>query len=120
MTVMISGLHYDGQLTRRTILIGAAASLICAPSVVRAASLMPIRGVIVPANQIYMGFVDRLRLHCMEQALRSGWNAERDGWTFGGISESHARACVGNARAQGWLPAREAYDSGTISWARCA
>ena len=48
MTALISGLHYDSQLTRRSIL-GAAASLICAPCVVRAASLMPIRSVIAPA-----------------------------------------------------------------------
>jgi hypothetical protein len=107
MTALISGLHYDSQLTRKTILIGAAASLICAPSVVRAASLMPICSVIAPANRIYVGFVDRLRLHCMEQALRRGWNAERDGSFFGGISESHAKASAANARVHGWLPARE-------------
>ena len=31
-------------MTRRTLFIGAAASLICAPAIVRAASLMPVRG----------------------------------------------------------------------------
>ncbi len=31
-------------MTRRVIFIGAAASLICAPAIVRAASLMPVRG----------------------------------------------------------------------------
>ena len=34
----------DGrELTRRSIFVGAAASLICRPAIVRAASLMPIR-----------------------------------------------------------------------------
>jgi len=34
----------DYRMTRINILIGAAASLICAPAIVRAASLMPVRG----------------------------------------------------------------------------
>ena len=35
------------QLIRRSICVGAAASLICRPAIVRAASLMPIRQLIV-------------------------------------------------------------------------
>ena len=35
--------HQDYQMTRRSILISAAASLICAPAIVRATSLMPVR-----------------------------------------------------------------------------
>src|SRR5260370_11962526 len=34
----------DTEMTRRSILFAAAASLICAPAIVRAASLMPVRG----------------------------------------------------------------------------
>jgi hypothetical protein len=34
----------DYRMTRRNIFTGAAASLICAPAIVRAASLMPVRG----------------------------------------------------------------------------
>ena len=34
----------DYRMTRRSIFIGAAASLICAPAIVRATSLMPVRG----------------------------------------------------------------------------
>jgi hypothetical protein len=48
-------------MTRRKLLIGASASLLCAPAIVRASSLMAIRGVIVPVQPIYYGFVDRLR-----------------------------------------------------------
>ncbi len=41
MTSPIS--NHDSLITRRSILIGAAASLICAPAIVRATSLMPVR-----------------------------------------------------------------------------
>ena len=41
MTALIS--NHDGLITRRSIFIGAAASLICAPAIVRATSLMPVR-----------------------------------------------------------------------------
>ena len=42
MTAPIS--NHEGLVTRRSILIGvAAASLLCAPAIVRAASLMPVR-----------------------------------------------------------------------------
>ena len=42
MTAPIS--NHDGLIARRSIIISAAASLICAPAIVRAASLMPLRG----------------------------------------------------------------------------
>jgi len=48
-------------MTRRKLLIGASASLLCAPAIVRASSLMAVRGVIVPVQTNYYGFVDRLR-----------------------------------------------------------
>ena len=41
MTAPIS--NHDGLITRRSIFIGAAASLLCAPAIVRATSLMPVR-----------------------------------------------------------------------------
>lgn len=40
------------ETSRRSFLIGAAASLITAPAIVRSASLMPVRGIIQP---IYRG-----------------------------------------------------------------
>ena len=33
----------EARITRRTILVGAAASLICAPAIVQAVDLMPVR-----------------------------------------------------------------------------
>ena len=100
--------------TRRSILVGAAASLICAPAIVRAASLMPVRRVhiaknpISPKKPIYLGFAGALRLHWMKQALKRGWNNRIDGPTFGGISERQARNYVAYVQSQGTLPPRGA------------
>jgi hypothetical protein len=77
-------------------------SVICAPAIVRAESLMPIRALIVPMQPVHAGFVERLRFHCMEQLLKNGWTAER-ATTFGGISENEARRQVAYARMQGLL-----------------
>jgi hypothetical protein len=63
MTAPIRTTHYDQQLNRRSIIIGAAASLICAPAIVRAASLMPIRGVVFSPEMCHFGFVERLYVH---------------------------------------------------------
>src|SRR5262245_38911679 len=49
--------------TRRTAALGAA-SLLFAPAIVRAESLMRLRGVTVaPIEPVYLGFNDRLRLY---------------------------------------------------------
>src|SRR5580704_13997092 len=65
------------MLTRRRIFIGGVASVICAPAIVRAESLMPIRALIIPMQPVHAGFVERLRFHWMEQVLKNGWTAER-------------------------------------------
>ena len=49
MTALIS--NHDGLITRRSIFIGAAASLICAPAIVRATSLMPVRTLMLPIER---------------------------------------------------------------------
>lgn len=42
----------DGQVTRRGIFLGAAvSSLVCAPAIVRAMSLMPLRGAVLSVEQ---------------------------------------------------------------------
>jgi hypothetical protein len=93
----------DGPiLTRRRIFVGGVASVICAPAIVRAESLMPIRALIVPMQPVHAGFIERLRFHWMERALKNGWTNER-AWTFGGISENEARRQVTYARMHGLL-----------------
>ena len=42
------------------ILIGAAASLLCAPAIVRVGSLMPLRGIILPIDRQWFGSVIRM------------------------------------------------------------
>jgi hypothetical protein len=90
------------MLTRRRIFVGGVASVICAPPIVRAESLMPIRALIVPMQPVHAGFIERLRFHCMEQLLKNGWTTER-ARTFGGISENEARRQVTYARMHGLL-----------------
>jgi hypothetical protein len=90
------------MLTRRRIFVGGVASVVCAPAIVRAERIMPIRALIVPMQPVHAGFVERLRFQCMEQLLKSGWTSER-ARTFGGISENEARRQVTYARLHGLL-----------------
>ena len=99
MTALISS--HNGLITRRSIFIGAAASLICAPAIVRAASLMPVRRLRVRIGPQYAGFCERLMYHSLDCDLRAGrmktvLNAKI-------IPEAQARRMVAYALAQGWL-----------------
>ena len=103
--------HHDSLVTRRSIFIGAAASLICAPNVVRAASIMPVRGVILPTMEQlypgphYEGWIRRLKFDYLEKALRSGWDDDqRRGSAVPGLSEANAKKEVAYARHFGFLP----------------
>jgi len=64
------------MITRRNILIGAAATVtnaavpwVKAPGIVRADSLMAIRGTVMPIKRFYYGYVNRLQIN---QRYRSG------------------------------------------------
>jgi hypothetical protein len=95
--------RWFSMLTRRRVFVGGVASVMCAPAIVRAESLMPIRMLMVPMQPVHAGFVERLRFHCMEQLLKNGWSIERARTTFGGISENEARRQVAYARMHGFL-----------------
>jgi len=99
MTSPIS--NHDSLITRRSIFIGAAASLICAPAIVRAANLMPVRSLRGPIGPQYAGFCERLFYHSLDCGLRAG----RISTVLNGkiIIEEDARRMVAYARAQGWL-----------------
>ena len=97
----------DYRMTRRNIFIGVAASLICAPAVVRAASLMPVRSLILPIVQWPrlngLGhFYRRNHYHYLDFQLRTGlpMTDVEDGKI---ISVANARRMVAHARVQGWL-----------------
>ena len=90
-------------ITRRSVLIGAVASLICAPATVRATSLMPVRGLplqpLSPLGEFYRG--------CFYHSLESDLRADRSMSTvIDGkiVSVGEARRMVAYARARGWLP----------------
>lgn len=94
--------HHDSLVTRRSIFIGAAASLICAPAIVRATSLMPVRRLPPPFGPQYAGFVERLMYHNLDSNLRAGrMNTMLNGKI---IPEADARRMVARARDYGWLP----------------
>jgi hypothetical protein len=103
MTAQITHINRGSFLTRRSI-IGVAASLLCAPAIVRVTNLMPVRGLPFPYGPQSAGFVERLRFHFLEGAVRSGWSDERHGPVVGGISEAQARSAVSFGQALGCLP----------------
>jgi hypothetical protein len=89
--------HHDAEMTRRRIFAGAASLVMLAPSIVRAATLMKVRGLILPIEHPSAGFVERLRFQFLEAALRRGWISGRDGQVVGGISETQAIDSAANS-----------------------
>jgi hypothetical protein len=103
----------DYRMTRRNIFIGAAASLICAPAIVRAASLMPVRSLILPIKRSLrlnpLGeFYRRCIYHDLDFDLRTGRSMSMVVENGKIISVADARRMVAHARAQGWLPSEAA------------
>jgi hypothetical protein len=97
---------YHGRVTRRSIFIGAAASMLCAPAIVRAANLMPVRRLPFPYGPQYAGYVDRLFLHSIESSLKECLRAGRTIVEVGShkIPVEKAQQTVAFAQAHGWLP----------------
>jgi hypothetical protein len=90
-------------MTRRTVFFGAVASLVCAPAIVRAASLMPVRalqfGALNPEGEFYR----RSFYHSLDSDLRAGRAMSvRSNEELISIAEAHRM--VARARLQGWLP----------------
>jgi hypothetical protein len=101
----------DYRMTRRNIFIGAAASLICAPAIVRASSLILVRGLplqfLNPKRKIpkTMGeWYQQCFYNNLDNDLRAG-RAMTYG-PIGGkkISVAEGYRIVAQARAEGWLP----------------
>ena len=99
------------RLSRRNILL-AAATLMCAPAIVRASSLMPVRGVplqILAPELKTPRTLSEWHRACFYRDLDNALNAGRamtctqiDGTV---ISVAEGRQIVADARAQGWLAA---------------
>jgi hypothetical protein len=93
-------------ITRRSLFIGAAASLLCAPAIVRAANLMPVRRLPFPFGPQYAGYLERLFLHALEGGLQAATREGRASVEFWGhtITIDAARQSVASAQAHGFLP----------------
>ena len=108
MTAPVSDYDHDRRMGRRSILIGAAASLICASAIVRAASLMPVRSFILPterqiyAGSPYAGFVERLFYQSLENSLKTGRMSTVHNGKI--VCEVDARRLVAYAYQQPKLP----------------
>ena len=98
--------NHSSLITRRSILIGAAASLICAPAIVRAANLMPVRRLPFPFGRQYAGFLERLYFHTLEGSLQTALRQRRVSVEAYGhsIPIDTARRRVAYAQAHGFLP----------------
>jgi hypothetical protein len=98
----------DYRMTRRNIFVGAAASLICAPAIVRAASLMSVRGLPLQVlNPEFLNPLGQFYRRCFYHSLASDLRAGRAMTTLNNdkiISVAEAHRMVARARAQGWLP----------------
>jgi hypothetical protein len=99
---LLTNRHKDYRMTRRSILIGAVASLICAHAIVRAASLMPVRSLRLqswsPLGEFYRGCF----YHSLDHGLRTGRMIASINGKM--VSVTDARRMVAHARARGWLP----------------
>jgi hypothetical protein len=107
MTALTPNIDHGSLLTRRSI-IGAAASLLCAPAIVRVTNLMPVRRLPFPYGPPYAGYVDRLFLHSIESslqaALRTGRTILEQSFYRDEISVESAQRTVAFAQAHGFLP----------------
>jgi hypothetical protein len=97
--------QHDDQITRRGIILGVAASLICAPAIVRVTNLMPVRRLPFPFGPQSAGFVERLYLHALESHV-GNLRADQTSTFFNGKILAVADACrhVAYGQAHGFLP----------------
>jgi hypothetical protein len=93
---------FDRKLTRRSMFFGAAASLLGAPAIVRATSLMPVRRLALPNEPVWAGFCERLFYRSLDNGLRTGRLSTIHNGSV--VSVAEALRLTEHARAQGWLP----------------
>jgi hypothetical protein len=105
MTELIRNNDHHNHITRRNIFAGAAASLICAPAIVRVTSLMPVRRLPFPFGPQSAGFIERLYLHALENHVRI-LCAGQTSTIFNGrtLDAVAARQHIAHAQAHGFLP----------------
>lgn len=110
MALILPGQENDLAPSRRRLLTGGAASLFCAPAIVRAASIMPVKPwrpmLILPrgpsCGPYQEGFIRRLMFDALAHALIDGRpiSITLNGKT---VSVEHARRTVAYAKQHGFL-----------------
>jgi len=108
---LLTNRRQDYGMTRRSIFIGAAASLVCAPAIVRATSLMPVRSLPLLSNNSVEGFyrppknIGEFYRQCFYHSVDHGLRTGRMVASINGkiVPVADARRIVARARAQGWL-----------------
>jgi hypothetical protein len=97
--------QHNHQIARRGIILSVAASLICAPAIVRITNLMPVRRLSFPFGPQSAGFVERLHFHALESHMRN-LRADQTCTFFNGkiVDVANARRRVAFAQAHGFLP----------------
>ena len=90
---------YPHQISRRSIFIGAGASLFCAPAIVRATSFMPVRVLRLPIERLHACFVQRIYFAALFNNLRTGRMTVNANGKI--ASEADARRIVARARPHG-------------------
>jgi hypothetical protein len=115
MKLSTVGDNQPGHVTRRGVLIEAASLILCAPAIVRAANLMPVRGVIMPIKGLQSesasptqlrpqeGFLRRLLFHWCDSDLKAGRKESSMIVNGGHLSEEEMRNLVAYARRFGFL-----------------
>jgi len=89
--------------TRRGVLVGVAASFLCAPAIVRVGSIMPVRRVVI-AERFSAGFVERLRYDmCASHLLHDPRKFNGRTWTLSEAERSEAERAVRYALKHGFL-----------------
>jgi hypothetical protein len=96
---------FDSRMTRRIVFFGAAASVLCAPAIVRVASLMPARALQLGALNPEGEFYRRCFYRTLENDLRAG-RAMRVRSDKKVISIAEAQRMIMHARVMGWLAPR--------------
>src|ERR1700730_2897166 len=93
-------------ITRRSLFVGAATSLLCAPAILRAVNLMPVLCLPCPFGPQYAWFVERLYLHWLEGSLQAAVRKGRASVELCGhtIPIDTARRRVAFGQAHGLLP----------------
>jgi hypothetical protein len=102
------------SIGRRNLLTGLGSLVICAPSIVRASSLMPVKAreyvplasasdEIQSTKRPWAGFCERLAYQSMDHILKTGWTPDKAAGIYGGLSEDKMRRAVAYARRHGFL-----------------